>query len=277
MQPGKELSGAAATRRSFLARVDSTEFLLAACVLIAALLLAAVERSGSAFGLAGGADAAAATAAADADPPGEDPAVDSRALEDPAVDSRALGEPALSAPALSDPEPASAGVSPGAVANAAVRLDLAAGAEAIAPELEVIGRSALSRIGYPWQWLDYDIVFAPGRDRLHALTFPYEKRIEIYIRDDDTITDLAHVIAHEIGHAIDVELSNGDLRREWLRSRGVAEDYPWWPGNGLNDFSVGAGDFAECFAQWDIGVPPLSKVAGDCTNSFPLLERIIEQ
>ncbi len=63
---------------------------------------------------------------------------------------------------------------------------------------------------------------------------------------------LAHVVAHELGHAVDVSLNTGDDRNTWATARGIA-GVQWWPGDGVTDFSTGAGDFAEAFAVWQIG------------------------
>ncbi len=39
----------------------------------------------------------------------------------------------------------------------------------------------------------------------------------------------------------------------------------WWPGNGLSDFAVGAGDFAEAVSAFTTGSPS-SSVYGEFTD-----------
>jgi len=78
------------------------------------------------------------------------------------------------------------------------------------------------------------------------------------------------VIAHEIGHAVDVSLNSGDDRRKWLDARGIP-DAPWWPGEGgVNDFKSGAGDFAEGFAAWQVGTGSYRSKLGSAPNSAQL-------
>lgn len=116
------------------------------------------------------------------------------------------------------------------------------------------GEEALATISYPWQQLlpGWTIDFLPEKSGLYGLTLVPEKRIEVYVRDNQTEELLAHVIAHELGHAIDVTLNDGPDRRAWEEARGTGSS-PWWPGNGTTDFSTGAGDFAESFAAWQVG------------------------
>ena len=85
-----------------------------------------------------------------------------------------------------------------------------------------------------------------------GLTYVESKTIEVYVRDDQSAALLAHVIAHEMGHAVDVALNDGADRERWQQVRGI-ESAQWWPGNGTTDFSTGAGDFAESFAAWQVG------------------------
>lgn len=116
------------------------------------------------------------------------------------------------------------------------------------------GDAALESISYPWQQLlpGWTIEFLPEKSGLYGLTLVPEKRIEVYVRDSQPEALLAHVIAHELGHAIDVTLNDGPDRRAWEEARGTGSS-PWWPGNGTTDFSTGAGDFAESFAAWQVG------------------------
>ncbi len=87
---------------------------------------------------------------------------------------------------------------------------------------------------------------------MFGYTYVDEQRIEIFVRDDMSDALLAHVIAHELGHAVDVTLNTGEDRSSWATARGI-EAVQWWPGSGVTDFSTGAGDFAESFAAWQVG------------------------
>ncbi len=122
------------------------------------------------------------------------------------------------------------------------------------PTPRLRGEQSLAGFSYDWQngLPGWEISFHPGRERVLGYTFVQEKRIEIYVRDQMSDPLLAHVIAHEVGHAIDVTQNNGDDRRRWQQLRDI-EDTPWWPGSGATDFSTGAGDFAESFAAWQVG------------------------
>jgi hypothetical protein len=86
------------------------------------------------------------------------------------------------------------------------------------------------------------------------------------VRESQSTELLAHVIAHELGHAVDVTLNDGPDRRRWEDARGL-DSAPWWPGNGATDFSTGAGDFAESFAAWQVGDASFrSKLGGSPTT-----------
>ncbi len=126
------------------------------------------------------------------------------------------------------------------------------------------GQDALELIDYDWQTRlpGWSIVFAPGREQVLGLTYVDAKTIEIYVRDNQTADLLAHVIAHEMGHAVDVTLNDSDERQRWQEARRIGSA-PWWPGEGTTDFSTGAGDFAESFAAWQVGSGNFrSKLAG---------------
>ncbi len=119
--------------------------------------------------------------------------------------------------------------------------------------VEARGQAALDTISYPWEDLltDWTVVFLPEERGLYGLTKVPDRRIEIYVRDDQSIELLAHVVAHEIGHAVDVTFNTGPDRRLWEETRNLTA--PWWPDSGATDFSTGAGDFAESFASWQVG------------------------
>lgn len=131
--------------------------------------------------------------------------------------------------------------------------DLSAQAEALLP--------------FNWQQVipGWQITYRGHNNSFRGLTFPHDQAIEIFIRSDDTPQSIAAILAHEIGHAIDVTYLDSSDRDEWLRVRGI-EDAPWWADAYASDFQSGAGDFAEAFATWSVGDPSASQIAGQPTR-----------
>ncbi len=116
------------------------------------------------------------------------------------------------------------------------------------------GEAALDSIAYPWRdrLPGWEIRFVPADRGAYGYTLTEERVIEINVRPDQPADLLVHVIAHELGHALDVTYNDGDDRRRWQEARGI-DDAPWWPGSRAADFATGAGDFAESFAAWQVG------------------------
>lgn len=145
-------------------------------------------------------------------------------------------------------------------------------------EVEELGRGALAEIDYPWasrlpQW---SIEFKRGNTDVAGYTWSRQERIEVFVRPGDDMATVARVLAHELGHAIDVAHNNASERRQWMDQRGAADDSPWWPYNGAADFDTGAGDFAEVFTAWQLGIDDFrSRLAGPPTaDDLQLLERL---
>src|SRR5262245_47899766 len=91
--------------------------------------------------------------------------------------------------------------------------------------------AALAMITYPWHDLQYDIVFMPPQTGYRAMTYPRQKRIEIYARPNDDAKRLAHDIAHELGHAVDMTFNTAETRKEWLEIRHIDPSKTWFTCN----------------------------------------------
>ncbi|HUP72277.1 MAG TPA: hypothetical protein VM282_04455 [Acidimicrobiales bacterium] len=125
------------------------------------------------------------------------------------------------------------------------------------------GAEAMALIAFAWRETlpGWSIAFLPAKAGLRGLTRVDDRRIEIYVRDSDSAASLARVVAHELGHAIDVELNSPGDRERWRAVRGVSPSVRWWPDNAVSDFDTLAGDFAEAFATLLTGSVSLSRVA----------------
>ena len=115
------------------------------------------------------------------------------------------------------------------------------------------GQAALVMIRYPWPRLGYRVHFRAARSGVIALNFPGRKTIEVYVRPNLSTLDLAHIVAHELGHAHDLKYLDDRQRNEWKKIRGFPEAPGWMEGDAASDFDRPGGDFAEVFAYWAIG------------------------
>jgi hypothetical protein len=100
---------------------------------------------------------------------------------------------------------------------------------------------------------------------LRGLTLVQARRIEIYVRDEFSDQQVAEIIGHELGHAVDVTLLDNTERLQWLTIRGLPATTPWFAVDGDGDFRSGTGDFAEAFAAWQTGKVSQSQLAGQPT------------
>ena len=83
----------------------------------------------------------------------------------------------------------------------------------------------------------------------------------MYVGEGETAQSLAGILAHELGHAIDVTHFNDADRGAWLEARDQS-GAQWWPDAYASDFETGAGDWAEAFAYWALRDPNSSRLAG---------------
>ncbi len=121
------------------------------------------------------------------------------------------------------------------------------------PSFEALGEEALAMLRYDWETIlpEWTVEVKPAREGFLGGTYPSSKRIELYVRADQSAHDLAITLAHEIGHAVDVTLMDDSERNQWREARGL-DDRTWFGEPGTSDFATPAGDFAEAFAVWQI-------------------------
>jgi len=112
-----------------------------------------------------------------------------------------------------------------------------------------IGKQAEALISYDFKSIlpGWEISYFGDRSGYRGMTYVSTKKIEIYINPGESPESVSEILAHELGHAIDVTYLESKQRNQWLAARNMPST--WWPGNGLSDFHVGAGDFAEAVAQ----------------------------
>jgi hypothetical protein len=119
------------------------------------------------------------------------------------------------------------------------------------PDSVRLASQALALVDFDWasSLPGWQLRFLDGRSGYRGLTFPERRVIEVYVRAGDSPQRLAHVVAHELGHAVDVtHLSEVD-RGTWRAARGFGPSTIWFAqAAGAADFATAAGDFAESFA-----------------------------
>src|SRR5205823_4412433 len=97
-----------------------------------------------------------------------------------------------------------------------------------------------------------EIAFLGPQPGMLGRTGPAQHRIEIFVRPDESVAVLAHVVAHEIGHAVDKTFSDDRRHAMWLQIKGIDARNGWFTCSMCDDFATPAGDFAETFAFWQL-------------------------
>ena len=120
---------------------------------------------------------------------------------------------------------------------------------------ESVGRAAEALIAFDYHSVLDGWTFEYGgpRDGYRGNTNTVSRTISVYVGEYDTPQVVAEVIAHEVGHALDIMYLDDDTRIAWMEMRGVTEG--WWPHSGASDFHVGAGDYAEAVAKLIVDSP----------------------
>ena len=143
----------------------------------------------------------------------------------------------------------------------------------IDPNHRALVNQAMDRISYDWQnrLNNLEVNFIDGSNRRFGHTFvsglyiPSDNELIVYIDPGDTAFEVARVLAHELGHHVDVNTFSSQDRAQWLNARGFSPDVSWFPTSGSNDFASPAGDFAEAWAQWQTGSTRRSTIGGPFT------------
>lgn len=133
------------------------------------------------------------------------------------------------------------------------------------------GAAALASIAYPWPRTGFAIEFHPGRSGFLGLLNSTTKTISIYVRDDESTSKVARVIAHELGHAVDLTFLTDAEQAQYRQIRGL-DRRGWYTCNGCTDFSSPAGDFAEVFTWWLLGPGSFNSVLGPPPDAAQLAQ-----
>jgi len=123
------------------------------------------------------------------------------------------------------------------------------------------GAAALALLDHPWQQTGWTIDFEPGRPGYLGMAYVEERRIVVWVRPEQSIEHLASVVAHELGHAIDLTWNTPERRARWMELRGIDASNPWFGCSACTDFATPAGDFAEVFSYWQTGIDFQSRMA----------------
>ena len=118
---------------------------------------------------------------------------------------------------------------------------------------QAVGQAALEQIDYPIENLGWTVAFLGGRAGFLGLAVGPKRRIEIYVRSSHSVSDVAHTLAHELGHAVDLTYGSDYRRSEYLRMRGFSSEAEWFGCDSCTDYATPAGDFAEVFEYWLLG------------------------
>lgn len=130
------------------------------------------------------------------------------------------------------------------------------------------GAAALALVHYPIDQTGFKVVFEGPRSGVLGLTSTGSHTITIYVRSSQSVAAVAHVLAHETGHAVDIAFTTDAERSQYRTIRGLGNQSWYSSCDSCADYNTPAGDFAEVFAYWLMGGGPfLSTAAGTPTAS----------
>ena len=127
------------------------------------------------------------------------------------------------------------------------------------------GEAALASLGPRALDSGWRVELSGARSGYLGLAHLQRRVVEVFVRGCDAQSDelLRHVMAHELGHALDTERLTAADRAAWKAARGIPASTDWYGCSGCTDFATPAGDFAEVYAQWLRGAPAnRSELAG---------------
>ena len=115
-----------------------------------------------------------------------------------------------------------------------------------------VGTAALASLPIDWQSLlpGWSVSFEGFNESLLGATAWAERHITIYVRPEQSVDQVRHVLAHELGHALDITHLDDSARSAWSTHRGFDHDSAYWPETSDNDYATPAGDLAETVAAW---------------------------
>lgn len=136
------------------------------------------------------------------------------------------------------------------------------------PTTLAVGAQALSRIWYPWRELlpNWSLRFLGSQPGFLGRTLWPDRVIEIYVRPGQHLDEVAFALAHEVGHAVDLEHLDPTSRAHWRAGRNLPDHLEWFGVSDANDFATPAGDWAECFAAWQVGPASFQSQLGTLPN-----------
>ena len=132
------------------------------------------------------------------------------------------------------------------------------------------GGLAVGMLNYPYWATHYRIIFQGPRAGILGVTDNSVKTITIYIRAGQSTASIARVLAHELGHAVDFELTSWSERAQYMAIRGFSSDTSWYPCDMCEDYASPAGDFAEVFAYWQLGPGDFRSMIGAAPSQAEL-------
>lgn len=140
------------------------------------------------------------------------------------------------------------------------------------PTTLAVGAQALSRIWYPWRELlpGWSLRFLDGRDQFLGRALWPDRVIEVYVRRGQSPDEVAFALAHEVGHAVDLEHLTPRTRARWRDARHLPAALAWFGASDAKDFATPAGDWAECFAYWQIGAVGFQSELGGAPDRVAL-------
>jgi hypothetical protein len=131
---------------------------------------------------------------------------------------------------------------------------VASSAEKNQPSPENVGTLALKKVHTDWRPAEWKIEFNPGKRGYLGMTYVSQKKIVVWVRPSHSSEQVAATVVHELAHVFDMVYMTSQMRAEWLETRRLSVNTPWYSCDGCSDENSGAGDFAES-VTWTIQGP----------------------